>query len=373
MPAINLSPHELCDLRMLAWGAYAPLDGFLRRADYTSVVEKMRLASGTLWSLPTTLSPPDDLVPSLKQAREIELHRPEGGLIAFLREPELFQVDVTQEARSVYGTQDPAHPGVGRLFEGGTWRLGGKVEVPFPNRLRLAPPFDRLPSSPLEVKRAIADKGWKTVVAFQTRNPIHRAHEYLTKVALEGLDGLLIHPLVGETKRDDVPAEVRLRCYEVLIDKYYPADRVLLGLFPAPMHYAGPREAVFHALVRANYGATHFIVGRDHAGVGSYYDPMAAQRLLCSLDRQVLGIVPVPFDNAFYCPDCGQMATAKTCPHPASSRVELSGTRVREQLASGVLPPVEYSRREVAQLLIEAYRAASPNGHLAGAATAAVQ
>jgi sulfate adenylyltransferase len=373
MAAFNLSAHELCDLRMLAWGAYSPLDGFLRHDDYMGVVERMQLTSGALWPLPITLSPPDHLIVPLKHAHEIELHLPDGGFLAFLREPELYQVDVHQEARCVYGTEDPGHPGVARLFQGGTWRLGGRVEALFPNRLRLAPPFDTRPSTPNEVRHAIAGKGWKTVVAFQTRNPIHRAHEYLTKVALEGIDGLLIHPLVGETKGDDVPAAVRLRCYEVLIDKYYPADRVLLALFPAPMRYAGPREAVFHALVRANYGATHFIVGRDHAGVGNYYEPMAAQRLLCSLDLRALGIIPVPFDNAFYCAECGQMATAKTCPHPISSRVELSGTKVRQQLASGVLPPVEYSRREVAQLLIEAYRTASSNGQVAAAGVAAAQ
>jgi sulfate adenylyltransferase len=370
MPAFNVSAHELCDLRMVAWGAYSPLDGFLRHDDYTGVVERMHLTSGALWPLPITLSPPDHLIVPLKHAREIELHRPDGGFLGFLREPELYQVDVHEEARSVYGTEDPDHPGVARLFQGGTWRMGGRVEALFPNRLRLAPPFDTRPSTPTEVRRAIADRGWKTVVAFQTRNPIHRAHEYLTKVALEGMDGLLIHPLVGETKRDDVPAEVRLRCYDTLVDMYYPPGRVLLALFPAPMRYAGPREAVFHALVRANYGATHFIVGRDHAGVGTYYGPLEAQRLLVELGVQALGITPVPFDNAFYCTDCGQMATAKTCPHPPSSRVELSGTRLREQLAAGELPPPEYSRREVAELLVEAYSLAQADAPPAIAAVA---
>lgn len=370
MPNINLSAQEFCDLRMLAWGAYAPLAGFLRYDDYVSVVEDMRLASGSLWSLPITLSPPDELVPSLKGTREIELLGAGGEAVAVLCEPELYRVDAREEARRVYGTEDVAHPGVARLKQGGEWRLGGDLAIVEPDRLRLQPPFDRRLSSPQDVKREIAERGWNTVVAFQTRNPIHRAHEYLTKVALEGMDGLLIHPLVGETKRDDVPADVRLRCYDLLIDKYYPADRVLLALFPAPMRYAGPREAVFHALVRANYGATHFIVGRDHAGVGNYYGPLAAQRLLVELGVQRLGITPVPFDNAFYCTDCGQMATAKTCPHPASSRVELSGTRLREQLAAGELPPPEYSRREVAELLVEAYSLAQADGSPAVAAMA---
>jgi sulfate adenylyltransferase len=358
MPGINLSAQEFCDLRMLAWGAYAPLLGFLRHDDYISVVDRMQLARGDLWSLPITLSPSQDLVSSLRGASEIDLLDPGGHVVAVLREPDLYRVDGRYEARQVYGTEDGAHPGVARLNEGGDWRLGGDIAIVEPDRLRLQAPFDTRPSSPDEVRQAITKRGWRTVVAFQTRNPIHRAHEYLTKVALEGMDGLLIHPLVGETKRDDVPADVRLRCYDVLIDNYYPPDRVLLALFPAPMRYAGPREAVFHALVRANYGATHFIVGRDHAGVGSYYSPLAAQRLLVDLGAKALGITPVPFDNAFYCTDCGQMATAKTCPHPSSSRVELSGTRLREQLSAGELPPAEYSRREVAELLVEAYQLA---------------
>ena len=276
MPAINLSAQELCDLRMLAWGAYAPLTGFLRHDDYASVVADIRLARGELWPLPITLSAPDQLVASLKGARAIDLLDPEEVVVAVLCEPELYRVDNRVEARLVYGTEDAAHPGVARLNAGGEWRLGGDLVIVAPDRLRLRAPFENRPASPQDVRREIARRGWKTVVAFQTRNPIHRAHEYLTKVALEGMDGLLIHPLVGETKSDDVPADVRLRCYDLLIDNYYPSDRVLLALFPAPMRYAGPREAVFHALVRANYGATHFIVGRDHAGVGSYYGPFDA-------------------------------------------------------------------------------------------------
>jgi sulfate adenylyltransferase len=364
MAAITLTPHELCDLRMLAWGAYAPLGGFLRSDDHKAVVDGMHLVDGALWPIPIALAPSDELAGSLRHAREVELLTPEGRFVGFLRDVDLYRVDPVEEARNVYGTDDAGHPGVAQLLEGGVWRLGGRVEVLFSNRLCMPPPFEGRPASPAEVKQAIAERGWKTVVAFQTRNPIHRAHEYLTKVAMESLDGLLIHPLVGETKRDDVPADVRLRCYDILIEKYYPAGRVLLALFPAPMRYAGPREAVFHALVRANYGATHFIVGRDHAGVGTYYDPMAAQRLLLSLGRQQLGITPVPFENAFFCSDCGQMATTKTCPHPLTSRVELSGTRVREQLSRGILPPSEFSRREVAELLVEAYRG-SANGHAA--------
>ena len=346
---------------MLAWGAYSPLRDFQGHDDYVAVVDRMRTSSGALWPIPIAISVPDPLVPTLKSAAEVELQDQARRTVAVLRNLDLYRVDSAHEARSVYGTDDVAHPGVARVMAAGEWRLGGRIDDVDVDLLRLAPPFHELPSSPQEVGRAIADRGWKTIVAFQTRNPIHRAHEYLTKVALEGMDGLLIHPLVGETKSDDVPAAVRLRCYEVLIDRYYPKERVLLALFPAPMRYAGPREAVFHALVRANYGATHFIVGRDHAGVGSYYGPTAAQRLLLDLGAGMLGITPVPFENAFYCTECGQMATGKSCPHPPTSRVELSGTRLREQLASGIMPPAEYSRREVGELLVEAYRMARPD------------
>ena len=356
MPSIHLAPHELSDLRLLAWGAYAPLTGVLGEDDYAGVVTSMRLDSGALWSLPIALSLDEQAAREAKGATEVELVAPNGAVAGLLRDPEVYLVDPSEEAREVYATADPAHPGVARVLEGGEWRAGGAVSIPDPSVLDLPAPFDRHPASPEAVRQEIARRGWRTVVAFQTRNPIHRAHEYLTKVALEGVDGLLVHPLVGETKGDDVPADVRLRCYEVLLDSYYPADRALLGLFPAPMRYAGPREAVFHALVRANYGATHFIVGRDHAGVGSYYGTYEAQDLLRSLGPEELGITPLYFDNSFFCRTCGQMATNKTCPHGADDHVALSGTEVRRLLAEGAPPPSEYSRPEVAALLIDAYR-----------------
>lgn len=356
MPALRLAAHELSDLRLLAWGAYAPLTGFLGEDDYAGVVTSMRLDSGELWSLPIALSLDSDSARQLKGSGQAELLAPSGSPVAILHDPDVYLVDPISEASEVYGTDDGAHPGVARVLAGGEWRAGGRVTVPDPSLLDLPSPFHRHPASPAAVRAAIAERGWRTVVAFQTRNPIHRAHEYLTKVALEGVDGLLVHPLVGETKGDDIPADIRLRCYEALLDGYYPADRTLLGLFPAPMRYAGPREAVFHAQVRSNYGATHFIVGRDHAGVGSYYGTYAAQDLLRQLGASELGITPVFFDNAFYCGTCGQMATAKTCPHDASAHVSLSGTRVRELLAAGEPPPPEHSRPEVAALLIESYR-----------------
>ncbi len=355
MPSLRLAPHELSDCRLLAWNAYSPVTCFLGEAAYHGVVKYMRLPSGQLWSLPITISPPAALVSELGAASAVELLTPQGSPIGLLNEPEVYAVDPWQEAATVYGTQNPDHPGVARLLAGGQWRVGGRITITDPSLLGLPEPFNQYPASPSQVKASIAERGWKSVVAFQTRNPIHRAHEYLTKVALEGVDGLLVHPLVGETKQDDIPAETRLRCYRTLLDSYYPTDRTLLALFPAPMRYAGPREAVFHAQVRANYGATHLIVGRDHAGVGNYYGPYEAQELLRQLGPGELGLTPLFFDNAFYCRRCGQMATAKTCPHGPSDRMDLSGTAVRKMLASGEALPPEYSRPEVAACLLEAY------------------
>jgi sulfate adenylyltransferase len=353
---LPISTVEMADLRLLAWGAYAPLDGFMGSADYNGVVTSMRLGSGRLWSLPIAVTVGDEDAAGLEGQAEVQLTTPAGDPVATVLEPELYGVDPQREACLVYGTDDPAHPGAARVLGGGRWRLGGRLRIDRPELLGLPAPFGGLPSSPAEVRKAIEERGWRSVVAFQTRNPIHRAHEYLTKVALELSDGLLIHPLVGDTKGDDVPADVRLRCYHALIDGYYPAKTTLLALFPAPMRYAGPREAVFHALVRANYGATHFIVGRDHAGVGSYYGPFDAQDLLRRLGPEELGLTPVFFDSAFYCRACGQMASPKTCPHDAAHHVVLSGTKVRQMLANGERPPREFSRPEVAGLLVTALR-----------------
>jgi len=367
MPRHQLTAVELADLRMLAWSAYAPVEGFLGEADYESVVSDMRLASGRLWSLPITLSPDEGLVPSLRGAHAVDLLSPAGDVVATLTEPEVYRVDPCREARQVYGTDDTRHPGVARVQAAGPWRLGGRPVVARARALELPRPFQGLPSSPADVRAEIGRRGWRSAVAFQTRNPIHRAHEYLTKVALEVCDGLLLHPLVGETKEDDVAADVRLSCYRALLDGYYPAATTLLALFPAPMRYAGPREAVFHALVRANYGATHFIVGRDHAGVGSFYGPFDAQELLRDLGPAELGIQPLFFEGAFYCRACGQMATSRTCPHDRAAHVALSGTRVRGLLREGRRPPPEYSRPEVADVLRAAL---GPPGGGSGAAGA---
>jgi sulfate adenylyltransferase len=339
--------RELSDLEMLACGALSPLQGFMGRADYERVLEEMRLESGIPWALPVCLA-----VEEPPTSDRVALADPSGCPVAFLEVEDVYEYDKEREARMAFGTTDRAHPGVARLYDQKRLYLAGRVTV-FESR---DPPFPELAMSPVETRAEFAARGWKRVVGFQTRNPIHRAHEYLTKGALETVDGLLIHPLVGETKSDDVPAETRVECYRVLVDNYYPADRVVVSAFPAAMRYAGPREAIWHAICRKNYGCSHFIVGRDHAGVGDYYGTYDAQLIFDEFEPHELDIEPMFFEHAFWCRACGQMATPKTCPHGGEDHVFLSGTKVRELLAAGDLPPAEFSRPEVAEVLIDAYR-----------------
>jgi sulfate adenylyltransferase len=349
LPSLPLTAAEAADLRALATGAYSPLTGFMGAKEHESVTESMRLPDGTLWSIPVCLGLPDGV--RVDDGR-LALRGPNGGLLGVLEVTEVFERDRAAEAELVYGTTDPEHPGVARVLGAPGRAVAGPVQAVV---TPLAGPVGERALTPAETRAAFASRGWSTVVGFQTRNPVHRAHEYLMKCALEMVDGLLLHPLVGPTKEGDVPAEVRMRAYEAVLG-YFPPERVLLSALVAPMRYAGPREAVLHALVRKNYGCTHFIVGRDHAGVGSYYGTFEAQELIASLPAEDLGITPLRFDNAFYCRRCLAMATGKTCPHPDSDHVDLSGTQVRTMLAAGQLPPPEFSRAEVAELLIQAYR-----------------
>jgi ATP sulfurylase len=349
LPSLSLTAAEAADLRALATGAYSPLVGFMGAKEHQSVVESMRRPDGLLWPIPVCLGLPDGM---RVDGGRLALRDPYGRLLGVLEVTEVFYRDRQAEAELVYGTNDPAHPGVARVLEAPARAVAGPVQAVVEP---LEGPVGGRALTPSETRAVFAERGWATVVGFQTRNPVHRAHEYLCKCALETVDGLLLHPLVGPTKEGDVPAAVRMRAYEAVLG-YFPSERVLLAALVAPMRYAGPREAILHALVRKNYGCTHFIVGRDHAGVGSYYGPSDAQRLLASLPAEDLGIVPLRFDNAFYCRRCGAMATAKTCPHPDSEQVALSGTQVRAMLAAGQLPPPEFSRAEVAELLIDAYR-----------------
>ena len=344
---LRLTSRELSDLDMIASGALSPLEGFMGREDYESVLETMRLGNGLPWSLPVCLSV--DIAP---KGDRVALADADGAPYAVLEVDEVYDYDKEREAQQSFRTADDAHPGVARLYEQKPLYVSGRVTV----FERLAPPFPELAKDPADTRAGFAERGWKRVVGFQTRNPIHRAHEYLTKVALETVDGLLVHPLVGETKSDDVPAATRVECYRVLLDGYYPADRVLLSAFPAAMRYAGPREAIWHALCRKNYGCSHFIVGRDHAGVGDYYGTYDAQLIFDEFEPHELDIEPMFFEHSFWCRVCGSMASAKTCPHDSEQHVFLSGTKVRELLGAGELPPEEFSRPEVAEVLIEAYR-----------------
>jgi sulfate adenylyltransferase len=349
LPAVELSPSEAADLELIADGAYSPISGFMSSADYQSVVERAEMTDGTPWTLPITLTVTEQQAAQLKPGREVALRDAEGALRGVLTLGEVFRRDVEREAGEVYRTTDDAHPGVRAMRAGGDLLAGGEVRV-------LPAHADALALTPAQTRKAIAERDWATVVAFQTRNPVHRAHEYLTKVALEQVDGLLLHPLVGVTKDDDIPAPVRMRCYDVLLRNYYPAQRVLLATFPAAMRYAGPREAVYHGLVRRNYGCTHFIIGRDAAGVGNYYGTYDAQLLYDELGgAERLGYTAFKFEHTFWCNACESMASARTCPHDRDKHVMLSGTAVRSLLAEGGEVPHTFTRPEVAEVLREAY------------------
>jgi len=350
---VTLNDRELSDLEMIAIGAFSPLEGFMKKDDYHSVMDNMKLSNGLPWTIPITLSVTKDEAKNLKDGEDVSLVKDEGEILAILHIEEKFSHDKEKEALEVYGTKDMAHPGVAKVFEMGDVLLGGNVSVI--HRVKQES-FKKYRLDPVETRHLFKEKGWKRVVGFQTRNPIHRAHEYIQKCAMETVDGLMIHPIVGETKGDDVPAAVRVRCYEVLLEGYYPKDRAVLVVNPAAMRYAGPKEAIFHALIRKNYGCTHFIVGRDHAGVGNYYGTFDAHYIFDEFDPQEIGITPMFFDHTFYCRKCESMASYKSCPHDSSHHVTLSGTKVREMLKAGTIPPVEFSRPEVAKVLIEAMK-----------------
>jgi sulfate adenylyltransferase len=354
LPKLVVSPRELSDLEMLTVGALSPLIGFVGEDDYRSILETMHLSGGPAWSIPVTLSLTDADVKRIGGAAAVALVPSEGDApLAIVEVAEVFKRDRQKEAHGVFGTEDPEHPGVRALHEAGDFCLAGPVRA---LGLPRHEDFLAFRLTPAQTRAAFAERGWRTVVGFQTRNPIHRAHEYIQKCALEIVDGLLVHPLVGATKGDDVPADVRMRCYEALFDGYYPKDRAMISVFPAAMRYAGPKEAIWHAICRKNYGCTHFIVGRDHAGVGDYYGTYDAQRIFEAFEPGELGIVPLMFEHSFWCRACEGMASPKTCPHGEQTRVSLSGTKVRDMLRAGERPPVEFSRPEVAEILIEAMR-----------------
>ncbi len=355
LPSVRISSRETSDLIMMAIGAFSPLTGFMGEKDYKRVVEEMRLADGTLWPIPITLSVTKEDADSFPISSEIALVDDESDeMMGTLKIEEKFFYDKKAEARHVYRTEDEAHPGVAKVYDQKDILLSGPVKVlsegPYPNT------FGDYYGRPVKTRAIFEDRGWTTIAAFQTRNPIHRSHEYCTKIALEVCDGILIHPLVGKLKADDIPADVRMKCYEVLLQNYYPEDRVVLKVYPMEMRYGGPREAVLHAIFRQNYGCSHLIVGRDHAGVGNYYGPFDAQKIFDDIDEDDLHLRPLKIDWTFWCYKCDGMASMKTCPHSKEDRVLISGTKLREMLANGEMPPKEFSRPEVVQILMDYYK-----------------
>ncbi len=350
-----LTEREVADLEMIATGALSPLEGFMTKDDYESVLDKMSLTNGLPWTIPVTKQINDEQKKLLKNGEQVALVDKSGKVLAVLQVEDVFPHDKKKQALSVYGTEEEAHPGVAAVYAMGSWFVGGKISLV--NRPEHKD-FKEIRLDPKDTRALFKQKNWRRIVAFQTRNPIHRAHEYIQKCALEMTDGLLLHPLVGETKGDDVPARIRVKSYEVILEKYYPKDRVVMAAFPAAMRYAGPREAIFHAIARKNYGCTHFIVGRDHAGVnrpggGGYYGSFDAHYIFDEFDPRDIDITPLFFDFTFFCKTCGGMASFKSCPHDSSHHVSLSGSKVREMLRAGQVPPPEFSRPEVAEVLIQ--------------------
>ncbi len=353
LPLVPLNVRDLADLEMLATGAFSPLTGFMGEADYTRSRDEMRLASGIPWSIPITLGVEESAARSLSRGQDVALASEDGSRLAVLKLAEVYRVDRKHEAESIFGTADEAHPGARNVLAMHPWCFAGGVALfdEVPGRT-----FLQYPREPRQTRAKFRENGWKKIVAFQTRNPTHRAHEYIQKAALEICDGLLLHPLVGETKGDDVPAAVRMETYELLLELYYPKGRAMLAVMPAHMRYGGPREAILHAIVRRNYGCTHFIVGRDHAGVGNYYGTYDAQKIFERFAPAEIGITPLTFENTFYCAKCASMASYKTCPHSDADRLLLSGTKVREMLRRGELPPPEFTRPELAVILVRAMK-----------------
>jgi len=352
-PILSLTNRSISDLLLIANGAFSPITGFMNQEDYLSVLKNMRLSNNLVWSLPIVLPVSDDQLNRIKNHNEVLLSNKDGNIIGKIFISDIFKPNKTEEALSVYLTDDLNHPGVNVLKNSGDWYIAGEVEAYKVNQIQN---FTNYIYEPIDLREQFVKKEWQTIVGFQTRNPIHRAHEYLLKCALEQVDGLLINPIVGDTKKDDIPSEIRMECYESMIKNYFPQKHAMLAVYPAFMRYAGPREAIFHALTRQNYGCTHFIVGRDHAGVGNYYGTYDAQKIFENFDFNDIQIKLLFFEHSFYCKRTKGMATSKTSIAKNEEKIFLSGTKVREMLLNGENLPIEFTRPEINKILLRYYK-----------------
>lgn len=349
LPSIQVDTYAAFDIDCIAKGIFSPLTGFMNEEQVRSVIDTMHIRKGIPWTIPIMLSVSTEVGDTLTVGSEVALKDDNGEYVAILHLAEKFSIDHREVAEKVYRTTDEAHPGVKYTLSLGDVLLAGDLDVLKAREVE----FQEFNLTPAQTRAFFEHKGWKRIVAFQTRNPIHRAHEYLTKCALEMCDGLLIHPLMGTTKSDDIPGAVRMACYKALIEHYYHPDHTKLSIMPVNMRYAGPKEAILHAMVRKNYGCTHFIVGRDHAGVGNYYGTYDAHHIFEEFDPAEIGITPIFFDNTFFSKRTESMASKKTCPGTDADHVSLSGTAVRNMLKAGQMPPAEFTRPEVARILID--------------------
>jgi sulfate adenylyltransferase len=349
LPKITVDAYAAFDIDGIGKGLFSPVTGFMNEADTRRVLDTMHLRDGLPWTIPLVLAVSEETAAGLEVGGEAAIEDDQGDVVAIVHLSEKFRFDHAEIAQKVYLTTDTAHPGVAYTMSLGSVFLAGDIDVIKTREIE----FQEYNLTPRETRAAFEQRGWSRVVAFQTRNPVHRAHEYLQKCALEVCDGLLLHPLMGTTKSDDIPGNVRMECYTTLLDLYYPKDHVMLSLMPVNMRYAGPKEAIMHGIIRKNYGCSHLIVGRDHAGVGNYYGTYDAQKIFDRFDPAAIGITPLFFEHSFFCRACGNMASIKTCPHSSEHHVHLSGTKVREMLKKGEIPPAEFTRPEVARVLIQ--------------------
>lgn len=355
LPVIRMSSRETSDALMIGMGAFSPLTGFMGKADYESVVNTKHLANGLAWPIPITLSVTKEQAAELKEGQEVALVDDETDIyMGILTVEDQFEYDKVKECKEVFFTDDAEHAGVQKVMSQPEVNIGGSI-VTF-SQLGYARQYAGFYAHPSETRELFESKGWKTVAAFQTRNPLHRSHEFLCKIGNEVCDGLFLHPIVGKLKPGDIPAEVRFKCYQAHLENYFNPATVAMKVYPMEMRYAGPSEAILHAIFRQNFGCSHILIGRDHAGVGSYYTPYQAQDMFDQFKPGEILCQPIKVTSSYYCKKCQGMATEKSCPHGPEDRISISGTKVRAMFAAGELPPLEFGRKEVLEILTEYYQ-----------------